>query len=126
MGLQEDTSPQGEVHVGKTSSSPKPRRQSEDGDIKPKMARGAIGSGPGRKSRACMHHRVPGNNERATTDIEQLGLACKKLKMKCEVFPGDRKCKHCQRRNAECVFKTTKVIHVDSDERSFEPTDRYE
>lgn len=41
-------------------------------------------SGPGRKSRAC--------------------LECKKLKMKCEVFPGDRKCRHCLRRKVDCII----------------------
>ena len=53
-------------------------------------------------------------------------MECKKLKMKCEVFPGDRKCKHCLRRKADCIFKTTQVIQVDSEEGLFPSSDRYE
>ncbi|CAH0022179.1 unnamed protein product [Clonostachys rhizophaga] len=67
----------------------------------------AVGSGgPGRKSKAC--------------------LACKKLKMKCEVFPGDRNCKHCLRRKVDCIFKTTRFIEVDLEEDTSTLEDPYE
>lgn len=32
--------------------------------------------------------------------------------MKCEVFPGDRKCRHCLRRNVDCVM--TKRARLES------------
>lgn len=49
-----------------------------------------------------------------------LGLECKKLKMKCEVFPGDRKCRHCLRRNVDCIITKRSYFnaHVDSTEKS--------
>ncbi|KAL0940544.1 C6 transcription factor [Colletotrichum truncatum] len=54
------------------------------------------GSGPGRKPKAC--------------------LECKKLKMKCEIFPGDRKCRHCLRRKVDCIIKRTFMAQLHSDD----------
>ncbi|CAK7215112.1 hypothetical protein SBRCBS47491_002371 [Sporothrix bragantina] len=42
------------------------------------------GKGPGRKPRACAE--------------------CKKQKMKCEVLPGETRCRHCSRRDLPCVL----------------------
>lgn len=119
MSMQEHT--QADSHAAHELQSPKLRRESRDGETKPnlKAPRGAAGAGPGRKSRACESPSLGSRREKGLTD-SIAGLECKKLKMKCEVFPGDRKCKHCLRRKAECVFKTTQVIQVDPDE------DRYE
>lgn len=50
MGMQPES--QNEECAAGSTKSPKLRRQSEDGETKPKMLR-SVGSGPGRKSRAC-------------------------------------------------------------------------
>ncbi|CAM1503130.1 Fc.00g079060.m01.CDS01 [Cosmosporella sp. VM-42] len=62
--------------------------------------------GPGRKSKACHE--------------------CRKLKMRCEVFPGDRKCRHCLRRKVDCVFKPPSVVMSHADDASTGSIDRYE
>jgi hypothetical protein len=46
--------------------------------------------------------------------------------MKCEVFPGDRNCKHCLRRKVDCIFKTTRFIEVDLEEDASVLEDPYE
>ncbi|KAH6876414.1 hypothetical protein B0T10DRAFT_497950 [Thelonectria olida] len=72
-----------------------------------KIVGGATGSGgPGRKSKACHE--------------------CRKLKMRCEVFPGDRKCRHCLRRKVECLFKAANASTGDGDEVSTISIERYE
>ncbi|KAF4918382.1 Transcriptional activator of proteases prtT [Colletotrichum viniferum] len=66
---------------------------------------GRVG-GPGRKSRAC--------------------LECKKLKMRCEVFPGDRKCRHCLRRNVSCIIKRSYDADVDTEDDVTRALEAYE
>ncbi|KAH0432465.1 hypothetical protein CcaCcLH18_06372 [Colletotrichum camelliae] len=66
---------------------------------------GRVG-GPGRKSRAC--------------------LECKKLKMRCEVFPGDRKCRHCLRRNVSCIIKRSYDADVDTENDVTRALEAYE
>ncbi|KAL3292809.1 fungal specific transcription factor [Colletotrichum asianum] len=66
---------------------------------------GRVG-GPGRKSRAC--------------------LECKKLKMRCEVFPGDRKCRHCLRRNVSCIIKRSYDTDVDTEDDVTRALEAYE
>ncbi|KAL4802398.1 hypothetical protein BDV18DRAFT_166983 [Aspergillus unguis] len=63
-----------------------------------------VAGGPGRKSKAC--------------------LECKKLKMKCEVFPGDRKCRQCLRRKAHCIFRPAPYAVQNGPATGI--TDRYE
>ncbi|KAH0444723.1 C6 transcription factor [Colletotrichum camelliae] len=65
-----------------------------------------VGSGPGRKPKAC--------------------LECKKLKMKCEIFPGDRKCRHCLRRKVDCIIKRTYMAQADSEESRAQSSPNYE
>ncbi|KAF4829923.1 Transcriptional activator of proteases prtT [Colletotrichum siamense] len=65
-----------------------------------------VGSGPGRKPKAC--------------------LECKKLKMKCEIFPGDRKCRHCLRRKVDCIIKRTYMAQADSEESRAETSSNNE
>lgn len=84
--------------------------------------KGVIG-GPGRKSKACKFVELLG---RPIADKEIAGLECKKLKMKCEVFPGDRKCKHCLRRKAECIFRPSFTVQVDDEGTLIGVTERYE
>ncbi len=49
--------------------------------------------------------------------------------MKCEVFPGDRKCKHCLRRGVDCILKRV-VVEADDPGAAGklrpEPAERYE
>ncbi|KAH7002146.1 hypothetical protein EDB80DRAFT_867155 [Ilyonectria destructans] len=72
-----------------------------------KLLEGAGGAGgPGRKSKACHE--------------------CRKLKMRCEIFPGDRKCRHCLRRKVECVFKASSVVLGNGDDLSIASMERYE
>ncbi|KAF4847327.1 Transcriptional activator of proteases prtT [Colletotrichum siamense] len=66
---------------------------------------GRVG-GPGRKSRAC--------------------LECKKLKLRCEVFPGDRKCRHCLRRNVSCIIKRSYDADVDTEDDVTRAMEAYE
>ncbi|CAI0649355.1 unnamed protein product [Colletotrichum noveboracense] len=66
---------------------------------------GRVG-GPGRKSRAC--------------------LECKKLKMRCEVSPGDRKCRHCLRRNVSCIIKRSYDADVDTEDDVTRAMEAYE
>lgn len=54
------------------------------------------------------------------------GLDCKKLKIRCEVFPGDKKCKHCLRRNVSCIIKRSYGADVDTEEDFLRPADVYE
>ncbi|KAH7143794.1 hypothetical protein EDB81DRAFT_947824 [Dactylonectria macrodidyma] len=71
-----------------------------------KLLDGGGGGGPGRKSKACHE--------------------CRKLKMRCEVFPGDRKCRHCLRRKVECAFKPPSVVLSNGDDLSIASMERYE
>ncbi|KPM46111.1 Transcriptional activator of proteases prtT [Neonectria ditissima] len=64
------------------------------------------GGGPGRKSKACHE--------------------CRKLKMRCETFPGDRKCRHCLRRKVECVFKSSSASMGNGDDLPLISMERYE
>jgi hypothetical protein len=41
------------------------------------------------------------------TSGDAAGHECKKLKVRCEVFPGDQKCRYCLRRNVSCLFSRT-------------------
>ncbi|KAI0484065.1 hypothetical protein GGR56DRAFT_612167, partial [Xylariaceae sp. FL0804] len=51
-------------------------------------------TGPGRKPRACSE--------------------CKKQKMKCEVLPGDSKCKNCLRRGVECIMNKVVIPDINT------------
>lgn len=56
-----------------------------------------------------------------------VGLECKKLKMKCEIAPGEQKCKHCVRRQAECIFRTTRIVRIDeANDAAATSPDKYE
>ncbi|KAH7136919.1 hypothetical protein B0J13DRAFT_560256 [Dactylonectria estremocensis] len=39
-------------------------------------------------------------------------LECKKLKIRCDFFPGDRKCRYCLRRNVDCIINRTYMARV--------------
>ncbi|KAJ3540531.1 hypothetical protein NM208_g5029 [Fusarium decemcellulare] len=98
--------------VEKPVASPATWNHHQDVDIKRKGSRpgkvveGGPGGGPGRKSKACQE--------------------CRKLKMRCEVFPGDRKCRHCLRRKVECIFKPATVVVQNMDDATIASVERYE
>ncbi|KAI0015301.1 hypothetical protein F4780DRAFT_784319 [Xylariomycetidae sp. FL0641] len=73
---------------------------------RPLVDTGVRRSGPGRKPRACVE--------------------CKKQKMKCELLPGDRKCKNCLRRSVECVFKRVITSEVVTDRHAGAHGEGYE
>lgn len=74
-----------------------PQRTTSDGPRKP---------GPGRKSRAC--------------------IECKKQKMKCDVPPGHRKCRHCLKRGVECSLQFKKPTLPSSQQKSSEGSFMYD
>ncbi|KAM5345245.1 hypothetical protein ACJ41O_011107 [Fusarium nematophilum] len=46
--------------------------------------------------------------------------------MRCEVFPGDRNCRHCLRRKVECIFKPASAAQSNGDDLAIATVDRYE
>jgi len=66
---------------------------------KPYRAKGE-GGGPGRKPRAC--------------------LECKRLKMKCEFLPGERKCSRCSRKDLECTSNKGMVRGMSASAEGYE------
>lgn len=86
--------------------------------------------GPGRKSRACksitsvcIMRSCASNWVRPASTT---GVECKKQKMKCEVLPGDRKCRNCLRRGTECMFKRVVMSEVIEDKMSSQAVFNYE
>ncbi|KAK7421722.1 hypothetical protein QQZ08_009810 [Neonectria magnoliae] len=103
-----DVSRADEVHE-KPALLPNSSVQTES-NVKPKGLRSGkfvdgVG-GPGRKSKACHE--------------------CRKLKMRCEIFPGDRKCRHCLRRKVECIFKPSSVSMSNGEDFPTLSMERYE
>ncbi|KAM0816855.1 putative Transcription factor domain-containing protein [Seiridium cardinale] len=77
-----------EMHESARTTTPPPAIESgwAEKAVNTGQHEGVRRNGPGRKPRACVE--------------------CKKQKMKCEVLPGDTKCKNCLRRGIPaCVFK---------------------
>ncbi|EXK78979.1 hypothetical protein FOQG_16388 [Fusarium oxysporum f. sp. raphani 54005] len=59
----------------------------QEGTTNPGVSEPKTGETRGRKSKACAE--------------------CKKMKIKCEISPGDAKCRGCQRRNLNCMVTRT-------------------
>lgn len=73
-------------------------------------------SGPGRKSRACESSTSAYVAITLTSlFLLPIGVECRKQKMKCEVFPGDKKCRNCLRRSTECIFRRIVMSEVTDD-----------
>ncbi|CAK7201567.1 hypothetical protein SEUCBS139899_004273 [Sporothrix eucalyptigena] len=80
---QRQPTPQ-QTQTPQTDTPQNGKRLSSVGSVrKPASALGS-GKGPGRKPRACAE--------------------CKKQKMKCEVLPGELRCRHCSRRDLPCIL----------------------